>query len=83
MVEVADNTESPDGLSILDEMTRREDRLTVIAEAKAEIERRVDQRYQQEQAVCSRLISTWLNCSENMPRRASHQVFLHVSSLPI
>lgn len=50
LAEQADNTELPDGLSIPEEIQRREDRLLVIAKAKAEIERRADERYQQEQA---------------------------------
>lgn len=50
LAEQADNTELPDGLSIPEEIQLREDRLSVIAKAKAEIERRADERYQQEQA---------------------------------
>ncbi len=45
------NTEQlPDELSIPEELKRREDRLKVIADAKAEIERRAEERYQQELA---------------------------------
>lgn len=50
MAEKADTQEQPDELSIPDELKRREDRLEVIAKAKAEIERRAEERYQQEQA---------------------------------
>lgn len=50
MAEKANSNELPDGLSIPDEIKRREDRLAVIAEAKAEIERRAEERYQQEKA---------------------------------
>ena len=50
LAEQADNTALPDGLSIPEEIQRREERLSVIAKAKAEIERRADERYQQEQA---------------------------------
>ncbi len=50
LAEEADNTGLPDGLSIPEEIQRREDRLSVIAKAKEEIERRADKRFQQEQA---------------------------------
>ncbi len=49
MAEEADNTPFPDNFSIPDELTRREDRLRVIAQAKAQIERRADERHQHEQ----------------------------------
>ncbi len=50
MAEKADTEQLPDALSIPDELKRREDRLKVIADAKAEIERRAEDRYQQELA---------------------------------
>lgn len=50
MADQADSSALPDGLSIPEEIKRREDRLSVIAKAKAEIERRADERYQREQA---------------------------------
>ena len=50
MAEKADAEEQPEELSIPEELKRREDRLAVIAEAKAEIERRAEERYQQELA---------------------------------
>ena len=50
MAEKADSEEQPEELSIPEELQRREDRLAVIAKAKAEIERRADERYQQELA---------------------------------
>ncbi len=50
MAEKADTEKLPDELSIPDELKRREDRLKVIADAKAEIERRAEERYQQELA---------------------------------
>jgi len=50
MAEKADAEEQPEELSIPEELQRREDRLAVIAKAKAEIERRADERYQQELA---------------------------------
>jgi hypothetical protein len=49
MAEEQDNTPIPNDLSIPEELKRREDRLLVIAEAKAEIERRADERHQHEQ----------------------------------
>jgi transposase len=48
--EAADQTDVPDGMSIPEELTRREERLTAIAEAKAEIERRAAARHTDEQA---------------------------------
>lgn len=50
MADQADKQELPEGLSIPDEIKRREDRLAVITKAKKEIERRAEERYQQEQA---------------------------------
>ncbi|WP_062261012.1 IS1182 family transposase, partial [Endozoicomonas arenosclerae] len=50
MSEQADKNELPEGLSIPDELKRREDRLAVISKAKEEIERRAEERYQQEKA---------------------------------
>lgn len=50
MAEKADAEDQPEELSIPEELERREDRLAVIAEAKAEIERRAEERYQQELA---------------------------------
>jgi transposase len=46
--ERADEEEIPDGMSIPDELSRRGDRLKAIAKAKAEIEARAVQRYQEE-----------------------------------
>jgi transposase len=43
--EAADRADIPDGMSIPEELTRREERLTAIAEAKAEIERRAALRH--------------------------------------
>jgi len=50
MAEQADQSQVPDGLKIPEELARREERLKVIAEAKAEIERRAQERAQSEQA---------------------------------
>ena len=48
MAEKADTEKLPEELSIPEELKRREDRLKVIADAKTEIERRAEERYQQE-----------------------------------
>lgn len=48
--EEADRADLPDGLDIPSELERREKRLAAIAEAKAEIERRSEERFREEQA---------------------------------
>jgi transposase len=48
--EAADKSDIPDGMSVPEELELREKRLKVIAEAKAEIERRAAERYAMEQA---------------------------------
>ena len=48
--EAADKSDIPDGMSIPEELTRREKRLDAIAKAKAEIEKRAAERYTREQA---------------------------------
>ncbi len=50
MAEAADKPAVPDGVSLPDEIKRREDRLSAIATAKAKIEERAKKRYEQEQA---------------------------------
>ena len=50
LAEAADQADVPDGLSIPDELARREERLTKIAAAKATIEARARVRFEQEQA---------------------------------
>ena len=50
LAEAADNEKRPDGMNLPDEIARREDRLQAIAQAKAKIEVRADERYVQEQA---------------------------------
>jgi transposase len=49
LAETADADSIPDGMNIPEELTRRQDRLAAIAEAKQEIERRAAKRYEQEQ----------------------------------
>jgi hypothetical protein len=48
--EAADQADIPDGLSIPDELARREKRLAKLAEARAKIEARAKERYEQEAA---------------------------------
>jgi len=50
LAEVADNSSLPEQLDIPEELTRREARLAVIEQAKQEIERRVRERFEHEQA---------------------------------
>lgn len=49
LAEAADKADLPDGLSLPEELSRREKRLEVIREAKAEIERRAEERHSVEQ----------------------------------
>ena len=49
LAESADKADVPDGLSLPEELSRREKRLQVIREAKAEIERRAEERHRIEQ----------------------------------
>jgi transposase len=48
--EAADQVDSPDGMSIPDELARREDRRRLLAEARAKIEARARERFVREQA---------------------------------
>src|SRR3712207_5695812 len=48
--EAADRADGPDGMSIPDELTRREDRLRSLAAARAEIEARAKERHERERA---------------------------------
>src|SRR3954454_24951126 len=48
--EAADRSDLPDGLSIPDELARREERLAKLAEARAKIEARPQERFDREQA---------------------------------
>ena len=50
LAEAADSADLPDGLSVPQELARREDRLTRLAEAKAKIEARAKARFEREQA---------------------------------
>jgi len=46
----ADNSDENDGMDIPKEISRREDRIAVIKEAKAKIEQRAKERYEKEEA---------------------------------
>ena len=48
--EAADRADLPDGMSIPDELARREERLAKLAEARAKIEARAKERFEREQA---------------------------------
>ena len=50
LAELADQANVPDGVSLPEEIKRREDRLAVMATAKAKIAARAEERYQQEKA---------------------------------
>lgn len=50
LAEAADQRDLPDGVSLPDEIKRREDRLVAIAEAKAKLEARAKERFEREQA---------------------------------
>lgn len=50
LAEAADRTAVPEGVSLPDEIKRREDRLAAIAAAKAKIEARAKERFEREQA---------------------------------
>lgn len=51
LAEAANNEKIPDGMNLPGEIARREDRLNAIAEAKAKIEARARERFEQEQAI--------------------------------
>lgn len=50
LAEAADQADVPDGLSVPEELARREERLARLAEAKAKIEARARERFEREQA---------------------------------
>jgi len=50
LADEADQVEIPDGMSVPEELKRREERLTAIAQAKAQIEARAAERYAREKA---------------------------------
>jgi transposase len=50
IAEAADQADVPDGMSIPDELARREERLAKLAAARAKIEARAEERYEREKA---------------------------------
>jgi hypothetical protein len=58
--EQADRTAVPDGVSLPEEIKRREDRLSALAAAKAKIEARTQERFEREQAA----YEAWVTTSE-------------------
>jgi hypothetical protein len=73
--EAADRADLPDGLSIPDELARREDRLAKLAVARAKIEPRAKERFEQEQAE----YQAKLAAPEARPRRPARS---HAASRP-
>jgi transposase len=63
LAEQADQADLPDGVSLPEEIKRREDRLAVMAEAKRKIAARAEERYQREKA----------EYDEKMARRATKE----------
>ena len=57
LAEEADQAEIPDGMSVPEELARREERLAAIAQAKAEIEARAAERYAREKAAYDQKIA--------------------------
>jgi transposase len=68
--EVADKADIPDGMSIPAELERREQRLSVIAAAKIEIERRAAGRHTREQAAYEEKVATRAKKSEETGKKA-------------
>jgi len=68
--EAADRSDLPDGLSIPEELERREKRLTAIAAAKAEIERRAAERHTREQAAYEEKIARRTKKEQETGKRA-------------
>lgn len=58
LAEKADSEKTPDGMDIPAELSRRQDRLTAIAEAKEKIEQRAAKRYAEEQREYEKKIAT-------------------------
>ena len=63
LAEQADGADTPDGVSLPDEIKRREDRATVMADAKRKIAARAEERFQREKA----------DYEEKMARRAARE----------
>jgi len=67
--EVGDQAEIPDGMSIPEELARREERLAAIERAKAEIEARAAERYAQEKAAYEQKMAEREAKEENSGRK--------------
>ena len=68
--EAADKADIPDGMSIPAELERREQRLSVIAAAKIEIERRAAERHTREQAVYEEKVASRAKKAEETGKKA-------------
>ena len=69
LAEAADRADVPDGMSVPEELARREDRLARIAEAKATIAARAQERFAREQAAHEAKIKAREDKAENTGRR--------------
>lgn len=69
LAEAADAADLPDGMNIPDELSRREDRLSAIAKAKAEIEKRASERDRQAQAAYEKKLADRINHEEESGRK--------------
>jgi len=68
--EAADKTDIPDGMSIPEELERREQRLSAIAAAKTEIERRAAERHTREQAAYEEKVAARAKKSEETGKKS-------------
>ena len=72
--EAADKADIPDGMSIPEELERREQRLAAIAVAKTEIERRAAERHTREQAAYEEKVAARVKKSEETGKKARGKV---------
>ena len=68
--EAADKADIPDGMSIPEELERREQRLSAITAAKAEIELRAAERHTREQAAYEEKVAARVKKSEETGKKA-------------
>jgi len=68
--EAADKADIPDGMSIPEELERREQRLSAIATAKTEIERRAAERHTREQAAYEEKVAARVKKSEETGKKS-------------
>lgn len=68
--ETADQSDIPDGLSIPEELARREERLDAITKAKAEIEKRAAERHTREQAAYEEKVAQRANKAQETGKKA-------------